>query len=83
MEKVIASAAEDEDKQDELTTFLSVVLATAPVAVHTATEQETFTKIPCQIFNAEQSFGRSDISPPKSDSDRFFFAFYGFMNRMK
>lgn len=53
MEKVIASAAEDEDKQDELTTFLSVVLATAPVAVHTATAQDTFTKIPCQIFSAE------------------------------
>lgn len=56
MEKVIASVAEDEDKQDELTTFLSVFLATVPVAVHTATAQETFTIIPCQIFNAKESF---------------------------
>lgn len=53
MEMVIVPAAEDEGKQDELTTFLSVILATAPVAVHTATALETFTKIPCQIFNAE------------------------------
>lgn len=53
MERVIVPAAEDEGKQDELTTFLSVILATAPVVVHTATAQETFTKIPCQIFNAE------------------------------
>lgn len=53
MERVIVPAAEDEDKQDELTTFLSAILATAPVVVHTATEQETFTKIPSQIFNAE------------------------------